>query len=188
VISPMKKRCHKQRVAGPMCAFHLPGLRRIKRAPSVKPRLFPSCSLLEDHVLKTKQVIADAYQKLIPMLIENHMPKALFLSTPSYNAPGDVATWKWSLLCGMVKLVFRTGWEEMVKIGQVVTATPKEQLPWTLFRVGVLKDEPSDEFVVSHPGSGQDGLSINRAGIIAFVLQESVENRYVGRTPYISSK
>jgi len=112
----------------------------------------------------------------------------MFLCTPSYKASGDVDSWKWSLLCGMVKLVFRTGWEEMVKIGQVVTATPKEQLPWTLCRVGVLKDGPSDEFVVSYPGSGQDGLSINRAGIIAFVLQESVENKHVGKIPYISSK
>jgi hypothetical protein len=122
------------------------------------------------------------------MLIENHMPRAMFLSTPSFKAPGDVDAWKWGFVCGTIKLVFRTGWEEMVKIGQVVSATPKEQLRWTLFRVGFLKDGPSDEIVISHPGSGKDGLNINRAGIVSFVLREAEENQYVGKTPLLSNK
>lgn len=75
-------------------------------------------------------------------------------------------------------------YNEVIKIGDHVSSLAGS-IEYTLFRVGRLTNDPSGPVNVSYLGSGQDKLSISRASVVTWVLEEIKEDRWVGKAPYI---
>lgn len=75
---------------------------------------------------------------------------------------------------------------EMEGIGEYVSSlSVDEGVKWTLFRVGLLTNAEETNVEATHLGSGQDAMWISRASVAAWVLDEAIHERFVGKLPYI---
>ena len=84
---------------------------------------------------------------------------------------------------------FRSGkYLEMYGVGKVVSAQPVESLQWILFRVGRLLSEPEVAVEATFLGSDNAEMSVNRESVASWVLKEAVENKWIGKAPYICNK
>lgn len=58
----------------------------------------------------------------------------------------------------------------------------------TVFRVGMLSNGDRQEVEATFLGTGKDGFWISRRSIVAWVLKEAGEEKWVGQAPYICHK
>jgi hypothetical protein len=73
----------------------------------------------------------------------------------------------------------------VTETGNYATSQPAGKMEWTLFRVGRLTDGPEKPVQATYLGSGQDSLSISRAGVAQWVLEEIAERRWVEKAQCI---
>ncbi|GAB7347494.1 hypothetical protein MBLNU459_g4400t1 [Dothideomycetes sp. NU459] len=138
--------------------------------------------------LGKKKPVSDCYKLLTPLLVENNFRRALVLCTPSHHDPADKPAWKWKASVTLIKLIGGSAYQEMVAIGSGMTAQPVDKLAWTVFRVGFLTNGAAGPVEATYTGSGKDGMSISRESMVQWVLQEAVEDKWVGKAPYICGK
>lgn len=79
----------------------------------------------------------------------------------------------------------RGQFEEMVSVGDYITSLSAEEAKWTLFRVGGLTNEESRPVEATFLGSGQDNMWISRASVAQWVMNEAIQDKWVGEMPYI---
>lgn len=119
------------------------------------------------------------------MIASKGIKRALILCTPSFRRELDTPSFIWKVGSVFMKTFSSSQYWEMIGIGNCVVSQPVEELQWTLFRVGRLTEGPEGPVTATHLGSGKDNMSISRASIARWVLEEAVENRWVGQSPYI---
>lgn len=79
---------------------------------------------------------------------------------------------------------------EMIGIGEFVSSLPVDNgngVRWTLFRVGGLTNGPEGPVKSTYLGSGEDGTWVSRASVARWVLEEAIDDNWVGAMPYICS-
>jgi hypothetical protein len=84
-----------------------------------------------------------------------------------------------------MKTFYSYAYGEVTETGNYATSQPAGKMEWTLFRVGRLTDGPEKPVQATYLGSGQDSLSISRASVAQWVLEEIAEKRRVEKAPYI---
>lgn len=74
----------------------------------------------------------------------------------------------------------------MTGVGEFVSSlSVDEGVRWTIFRVGGLTNGAEGPVKATYPGSGEDGLYISRRSVARWVLEEVVQGKWVGGTPYV---
>lgn len=122
---------------------------------------------------------------LIPLLIEHHFERGLFLSTPSYTAPGDTWSIKWYLAVSMIWLLFPTAYRDIVDYSTFIASQPINELRWTLFRLPNLRSGPPGPARAAFKGDGNDGWNLERKALAEWVLLEMKQEKWVGQAPII---
>ena len=115
----------------------------------------------------------------------NHYKRALFLSTPSYTAAGDKWSLKWSLVIGLLWLLVRSLYFDVVNAAGFIASQPVEGLRWTLFRVPNLRSGPACPAKAAFKGDGNDGWNLERKSLAEWVLLEMEQEKWVGKAPII---
>lgn len=87
-------------------------------------------------------------------------------------------------MIGLVKLVARPGYEDIVGSGQTVQASDTD---WTIVRLPFPTDDPKTGHVKVGYVNKEIGMSISRADAAAFMLKEVQEARYLRQAPVISN-
>ena len=141
---------------------------------------------LKYKLLTNNQPITTGYRALFPKLLANNVERLLVLCTPSFRCESDATSLKWWLGRGTIKLFSPGQYQEMIGIGEAVTALDvNDRAHWTLFRVGGLTDAEETPVKATYLGSGEDGTWISRASVARWVLDEAKEGKWVGGIPYI---
>lgn len=111
----------------------------------------------------------------------------LILCTPSFKGSYDVASLKWRVGEWTMKAFpsTRGQFDEMVSVGDYITSLSAEEAKWTLFRVGGLTNGESRPVEATFLGSGQDNMWISRASVAQWVMDEAIQDKWVGEMPYI---
>ncbi len=132
-----------------------------------------------------RQAILAGYKILIPLLVEHHFRRGLFLSTPSYTAPDDQWSLKWYILITIISLLFPSAYRDLVGYSTFIAAQPTDQLRWTLFRLPNLKNGPVGPAKTAFKGDGNDGWNLERKALAEWVLLEMKQEKWVGKAPII---
>ena len=110
----------------------------------------------------------------------------LILSTPSFADSNDKGSWFWGFSIGFMRWCFPWPYAEVVQIGTYVTEVCADgEMERTLFRVGQLRDGNEGEIRGVYLGTGQDKLSVTRAGVAGWVLKEIGNRVWVNKAPYV---
>lgn len=131
--------------------------------------------------------VTDCYTKLFPLLIKNDFQRALVLSTPSYVTSEDKGAFKWTAVVALIKVIGGSAFREVTGIGKLTASQPTGKLKWTLFRVPFLTNGNAGAVKASYTGTGQDGLTLSRKSMAAWVLNEMTEDKWVGKAPLLSN-
>ncbi|ODM19690.1 hypothetical protein SI65_04676 [Aspergillus cristatus] len=130
--------------------------------------------------------LTNGYKTLIPRLLRQNITRILVLSTPSYRSEPDTDSFKWKLGIWTIKIFCPKAYQEVTGIGEFVSSLcVADGVRWTVFRVGGLTNGAEESVKSTYVGSGEDGFWISRASVARWVLEEVIENKWVGRTPYI---
>lgn len=119
------------------------------------------------------------------MLIEHHVQRGLFLSTPSYVVPKDQWSLMWYLTTGLMWLLFNNAWNDVVACSDYVASQPTSQLRWTLFRLPNLQNRDAGPAKTAFRGDGNDGWNLNRKTLAVWVLNEIEQEKWVGEAPIV---
>ena len=87
-------------------------------------------------------------------------------------------------MIGLVKLVARAGYEDMVGSAQAVRTS---DLDWTIVRLPFPTDDPKTGHVKVGYLNKESGTRISRADAAEFMLKEVQEARYLREAPVISN-
>lgn len=131
------------------------------------------------------QPVLDGMKVIIPLLRENHVRRALILSTPAYTAPEDRNALKWTIPLFLLKIFGGSAHEEMLKMGELVASQPSHELMWTLFRVLHLTDGPEAPVHACFIGDSVAGMSLSRRSIVKWLLEEVEREEWVGKAPLL---
>lgn len=75
----------------------------------------------------------------------------------------------------------------MNQLGAFVQFQDVEEIKWTLFRVPILKDGEEKAVRATFPGTGGDGMFLNRKSLAAWVVREmGGRSEWVGKAPVVS--
>jgi hypothetical protein len=122
---------------------------------------------------------------IVPLLRENHVNRALILSTPAYTAPEDRSAIKWTIPLFLLKMFGGSAYEEMSKMGELVASEPPHELRWTLFRVPNLTNGPEAPVNAGFIGDSISGMSLSRRSIAKWVLEGMEHEEWVGKAPLL---
>ncbi|KUJ08270.1 NAD(P)-binding protein [Mollisia scopiformis] len=138
--------------------------------------------------------ITNAFKTLFPLLLSNGTTKrVLVLSTASYSAPEDTASFKWWVAVNCyVKVIGGDTYEEIVGFTEETVALG-EKIKWTAFRVPLLRgedlNESKGEVNAAYVGDkkGRDGLFLDRGRLARWILNELDEGKWIGCCPLVSN-
>lgn len=134
----------------------------------------------------TTQPLTNGYKTLIPRLLRQNITRILVLSTPSYRSEPDTDSFEWKVGIWTIRTFCPGAYQEVTGIGEFVSSLRiADGVRWTVFRVGGLTNGAEEPVKSTYVGSGEDGFWISRASVARWVLEEVIENKWVGRTPYI---
>jgi len=71
-------------------------------------------------------------------------------------------------------------------MGRATAALDLDKVKWTFFRVPWLGTGEAQEVKAGYLGSGSDGMFLNRKSMAVWVLNEAVENKWVGEAPMLN--
>jgi len=110
--------------------------------------------------------------------------RLVFSAAPSARDPQDAPDLRFKLMIGLVRLLARAGYEDMVGAVQAVRAS---DVDWTIVRLPFPTDDPQTGHVNVGYLNKASGTRISRADAAAFMLEEVQEGRYLRKAPVISN-
>jgi nucleoside-diphosphate-sugar epimerase len=110
--------------------------------------------------------------------------RLVFSAAPSAHDPQDAPDLRFKLMIGLVKLVARAGYEDMVGSAQAVRTS---NVDWTIVRLPYPTDDPATGHVKVGYVNKATGTRISRADAAAFMLKEMQETLYLRQAPVISN-
>ena len=105
-------------------------------------------------------------------------------STPSAGDPNDLPDLRFKIVIGLVRLVLRSAYEDIVNTAQVVRASDCD---WTIVRVSMLTHAPKTGRVKVGYVDKAMGMRLSRADMAEFMLKQVQDTTYVRQAPAISN-
>lgn len=80
-----------------------------------------------------------------------------------------------------------SAYSEICGMGKLTTELPLDKVKWTFFRVPWLGNGEVQDVTEAVRGTGKDGFFLSRKSMATWVLRESLENKWVGEAPLLST-
>lgn len=106
------------------------------------------------------------------------------VATPSNVDPADKFDLKVAISRVLIRTVANSAYHEILSYGDLVR---ESGLDWTLVRVPWLNDGEVAPVKARYIGSGQVGMSLSRASMTKFMLDELDSGQFIQRAPAISN-
>ena len=120
---------------------------------------------------------------IFPLLEKYHYQRAMVLGTPSYPAAEDKSSLKWRVSVFLISTFFNDAYREFIGLGTFIASQKSSPVKWTLFRVPFLTNNEARPVTATYLGSGEDGMSLSRKSMAAWVAQEMVRDDWAMKTP-----
>jgi hypothetical protein len=148
-----------------------------------------------DAVIETIGGVSKGTQNIITALKKTGVKRLIVVSTANVSDSKDLPDFKFTIFLAFTRMMLRliglfnsqifNAVREVRKAAALVRAS---ELDWTLVRVTILNNKPKSNNVKSgYLGQGIIGLSITRADMAGFILQQVTDRTYIQETPAISN-
>jgi putative NADH-flavin reductase len=127
--------------------------------------------------------ITHGTQNILAAMKKYGVRRLVFSAAPSARDPKDAPDLRFKLMIGLVRLIARAGYEDMVGSAQAVRAS---DVDWTIVRLPFPTDDPKTGHVRVGFVNKDTGTRISRADAAEFILNEVQEARYLRQAPVIS--
>ncbi len=128
--------------------------------------------------------ITQGTQNILTAMRKYGVRRLVFSAAPSARDPQDSPDLRFKLMIGLVRLLARAGYEDMVGSAQAVRAS---DVDWTIVRLPFPTDDPKTGHVKVGYLNKESGTRISRADAAEFMLKEVQEARYLREAPVISN-
>lgn len=129
--------------------------------------------------------LSSGIQNIVSVLERNGPDRIIQVSAASIRDPADQKDLLFSLLVFIVRLIFPGAFAELQRMGRAVKASG---LNWTLVRVPLLSGKPLTKKIRAGTlGQKFLRMTLARADLAWFMLEEAQKGRYIKRAPGISS-
>ncbi len=130
------------------------------------------------------KLITRGTQNILAAMKKHGVRRLVLTSTPSANDPNDSLDFRFKIAVGLIRLMARSAYEDIVNTAQVVRASDCD---WTIVRVSALSDAPKTGRVkVGYVGKAI-GMRLSRADLAEFMLKQVQDTRYLRQAPAISN-
>jgi putative NADH-flavin reductase len=138
-----------------------------------------------DAVIEGVGAVSDGTRRIIAAMGTSSVRRLVAVSTCSVPDPRDLPDAKFKALVQFVKTAAPTPYQEVRRAAEIVRASGQD---WTLVRVAKLNDKKATGQVkAGYYGHGVVGLSITRADMATFLLDQVANLTYLHRAPAISN-
>jgi putative NADH-flavin reductase len=138
-----------------------------------------------DAVVEGVGAVSDGTRRIVAAMGQDGARRLVAVSTCSVPDPQDRPDARVRALVQVVKTVARGPYREVRRAAEIVRASG---LDWTLVRVARLTDaKASGQVRAGYYGQGVVGLSISRADLAAFLLDQATDLTYLRQAPAVSS-
>jgi putative NADH-flavin reductase len=138
-----------------------------------------------DAVIEGVGAVSDGTRRIIAAMDNSGVRRLVAVSTCSVPDPQDLPDAKLRALVQFVKTAVPRPYREVRRAAEIVRASG---LDWTLVRVAKLNDKkPVGQIKAGYYGHGDVGLSITRADMAAFLLDQATNLTYLHQAPAISN-
>lgn len=128
--------------------------------------------------------ITQGTQNILAAMRKFGVRRLVFSAAPSARDPQDSPDLRFQLMIGLVRLIARSGYEDIVGSALAVRAS---NVDWTIVRLPFPTDDPSIGHVKVGFLNKESGTRISRADAAEFMLQEVQTARYLRQAPVISN-
>jgi len=138
-----------------------------------------------DVVIEGVGAVSDGTRRIIGAMGKSGVRRLVVVSTCSVPDPQDLPDAKFKALVRFVKTAAPTAYSEVGRAAETVRASA---LDWTLVRVAKLNNKnATGQIKVGYYGHGIVGLSITRADMATFLLDQVANLTYLHQAPAISN-
>lgn len=138
-----------------------------------------------DAVIEGVGSVSDGTRRIIAAMNTSGVRRLVAISTCSVPDPQDLPDAKVKTLVRFVKTAAPKPYREVRRASEIVRAS---SLDWTLVRVAKLNNkQTADQVKTGYYGHGVVGLSITRADLAAFLLDQATNLTYLHQAPAISN-
>jgi putative NADH-flavin reductase len=138
-----------------------------------------------DAVIEGVGAVSDGTRRIIAAMDKTGVRRLVAVSTCSVTDPQDLPDAKFKALAQFVKTAAPTPYQEVRRAAEFVRASG---LDWTLVRVAKLNDKKAaGRIKAGYYGHGVVGLSITRADMATFLLDQVGNLTYLHQAPAISN-
>jgi putative NADH-flavin reductase len=138
-----------------------------------------------DAVIEGVGAVSDGTRRIVAAMDQAGVKRLVVVSTCSVPDPQDLPDAKFKALVGFVKTVVPKAYNEVRRAAEIVRAS---NLDWTLVRVAKLNDKTgTGNIKTGHYGHNIVGLSITRADMAAFLLNQVTDDTFLHQAPAISN-
>jgi NAD(P)-dependent dehydrogenase (short-subunit alcohol dehydrogenase family) len=124
-------------------------------------------------------------RNIIAAMTNQGIRRLIIVSTASAKDPNDRPDLKFRILVAIVKLLIRPAYEEIVSVADVVR---NSDLDWTLVRLSLLSNKPATgKTRAGFLGRGEVKIGVTREDMVAFLLNQVGDARYLRQSPVISN-
>ena len=128
--------------------------------------------------------VLDGHKNIIRAMQSEQIRRFITIATPSVKFKRDKKSVATILPTIMAKLFLPKAYKEIVQIGEVVSGS---DLDWTIIRFIAPTNKPGNANVKAGFGDTKMSLSISRADIAGFILEEISNGKYIKSMPIIGS-
>ncbi len=128
--------------------------------------------------------ITQGTQNILAAMKKYGVRRLVFSAAPSARDPQDTPDLRFKLMIGLVRLLARAGYEDMVGSAEVVRSS---DVDWTIVRLPLPTGDPGTGQVKVGYLNNESGSRISRADAAEFMLKEMQEARYLRKAPVISN-
>lgn len=128
--------------------------------------------------------ITQGTQNILAAMKKYGVRRLVFSVAPSARDPQDSPGLRYKLMIGLVRLLARAGYDDMVSSAQAVRAS---DVDWTIVRLPFPTDDPKTGHVKVGYLNKESGSRISRTDAAEFMLKEVQEGRYLREAPVISN-
>jgi putative NADH-flavin reductase len=129
--------------------------------------------------------LSDGYANIISAMKKFNVKRIVAMGTASCTDPEDKYVFKFRLLVAIVKSLIPGAYREIVRIGEVLR---NSSVDWTLVRVALLTNgKATGIFRTGYYGKGTLGLTLSRADLASFLVDQTDNDTYIQKAPAISN-
>jgi len=138
-----------------------------------------------DAVIEGVGAVSDGTKRIVDTMDRQGVRRLIAISTCSVSDALDLPDAKFKALIQFVKTAAPQAYKEILRAAEFVRSS---DLDWTLVRVAKLKNgSGSGRVKVGYYGHGVVGLSIARADLASFLLDQAKDDSYIKQSPAISN-